>query len=112
MAGIITSRRRWYGLLFLLLALGMVIWGQTWLSPYLQETVYAYVLYWILCLVWTMLALITALIDARVTRRQLRRQQLELLRETFDDKGREDRPEGSGRGVKKRRGTAGRGAER
>jgi uncharacterized membrane protein len=77
----INSRRRWFGLFFLLLALGMLIWGQTWLVPHLQGG--AYVLYWTVCLIFTLLALATAIIDARSTRRQLRRQQLELLKETL-----------------------------
>lgn len=77
----INSRRRWFGLFFLLLALGMLIWGQTWLVPHLQGG--AYVLYWMVCLLLTMLALITAIVDARVTRQQLRQQQRELLKQTL-----------------------------
>jgi hypothetical protein len=82
--GMITSRRRWFGLFFLLMAVGMVIWGQTWLRPHLQGGVY--VVYWCICLAWTILALGTAVIDARATRRELREQQMDLLRDTFSPK--------------------------
>jgi len=90
-AGMINSRRRWFGLFFLLLASGMLIWGQTWLVPHLQGG--AYVFYWTLCLILTLLALATAIVDARVTRRQLRQQQMELLKKTLG--GEVEPPKGS-----------------
>jgi len=79
----ITTRRRWFGFLFLLLALGMLVWGQTWLHSRLRGV--GFVVYWLVCLGWTLLALITALVDLRVTRRQLRREQLEMLKQALDD---------------------------
>jgi hypothetical protein len=81
---LIDSRRRWFGLLFLLLALGMVVWGQTWLQPHLRGL--GFVVYWLVCLGWTLSALIIALADARATRRQLRQKQADLLREALGDK--------------------------
>lgn len=81
MAGIINSRRRWFGLFFLLLSVGLLVWGQTWLSEVLKG--WAYIGYWSLCLLVTMLALVLALWDARATRREIRAQQLRILRETF-----------------------------
>jgi len=86
---LINSRRRWFGSLFLLLALGMVVWGQTWLKPQLQGL--AFVFYWLTCLIWTLLALFTALVDASATRRQLRQKQADLLREALGDRLSRDR---------------------
>jgi hypothetical protein len=73
----IDSRRRWFGLFFLLLALGMLIWGQTWLTPHLQGG--GYVAYWMTCLLFTLAALVTASLDARATRREMRRHQIEMM---------------------------------
>jgi hypothetical protein len=81
---LIDSRWRWFGLLFLLLAFGMVVWGQTWLQPHLRGL--GFVVYWLVCLGFTLLALITALVDARAIRRQLRQNQADLLREALDGK--------------------------
>jgi hypothetical protein len=81
---LIDSRWRWFGLLFLLLAFGMVVWGQTWLQPHLRGL--GFVVYWLVCLGWTLLALITALVDAQAIRRQLRQKQADLLREALGGK--------------------------
>lgn len=89
MGWLINSRRRWFGSLFLLLALGMVVWGQTWLKPQLQGL--AFVFYWLACLILTLLALFTALADAAATRRQLRKKQADLLREALGDRLSSDR---------------------
>lgn len=81
MAGIINSRRRWFGLLFLLLSVGLLVWGQTWLRDVLK--VWGYIVYWTVCLLVTLTALVLALLDARSTRRAIRARQLEILKETF-----------------------------
>ena len=81
MAGVINSRRRWFGLFFLLLSVGLLVWGQTWLSEALRG--WGYIAYWTLCLLVTLVALVLALWDARATRREIRAQQLRILRETF-----------------------------
>lgn len=83
MTGFINSRLRWFGLLFLLLALGMLAWGQLVLGARLRGL--GYILYWLACMGFTLLALITALLDARATRRQVRREQEELLRRAVKD---------------------------
>jgi hypothetical protein len=72
----VDARRRWFGLLFLLLAGGMLLWGQTWLEAHLQGMVF--VAYWLGCFVFTGLAMITALLDARAVRRQAQREQRAL----------------------------------
>jgi hypothetical protein len=78
----VDARRRWFGLLFLLLAGGLLLWGQTWLKPYLHGLVY--VVYWLACFVFTGLAMLTALLDARAVRRQARQQQRELAERALD----------------------------
>jgi hypothetical protein len=90
------ARRRWFGALFLILAAGMLVWGQTVLSSYLRGLVF--VAYWLVCLGLTGLAMLIALLDARATRERIRNQQHELLRRTIgeissddDDRGRRPR---------------------
>lgn len=76
-----TARRRWFGTLFLVLAAGLLIWGQTLLKPYLHGSVF--VLYWLGCFVFTGLAMFVALLDIRAMRRQTRRAQRELIERTL-----------------------------
>jgi len=78
----VNARRRWFGVLFLLLAGGMLIWGQTVLKPYLRGL--GFMAYWMVCLVLTGLAMVMALLDARATRQRIRNQQHELLRRTIE----------------------------
>ena len=76
-------RRRWFGVFFLLIAAGMLIWGQTLLKPYLQGI--GFVLYWLACMAFTGLALLTALLDIWAVRRRTREQQRDLLQRIFDE---------------------------
>ena len=76
-------RRRWFGVFFLLIAAGMLIWGQTILKPHLAGI--AFVLYWLACLVFTGLALITALLDIWAVRRRTREQQRDLLQRILNE---------------------------
>ncbi|MEW6159226.1 MAG: hypothetical protein AB1813_17510 [Verrucomicrobiota bacterium] len=75
------ARRRWFGLFFLLLAGGMLIWGQTVLKSVLQGWVF--IIYWLICFGFTALAMGVALLDFWIVRRQARRQQKDLLRDTL-----------------------------
>jgi hypothetical protein len=77
------ARRRWFGLLFLILATGMLIWGQTVLQPHLRGL--GFLAYWLVCLGMTGMAMVVALLDVWAMRRRLRRQQHELLRRTLED---------------------------
>ncbi len=83
----VDERRRWFGVFFLLVAVGMLIWGLTWLQARL--TGLAFVAYWLGCLGFTGLALLTALLDARAVRRRLREENRELFRRTMDGAGAE-----------------------
>ena len=76
-------RRRWFGVFFLVIAAGMLIWGQTILKPYLRGI--GFVLYWLACMAFTGLALLTALLDIWAVRRRTREQQRDLLQRIFDE---------------------------
>lgn len=75
--------RRWLGLLFLALAFGLLIWGQTVLRDSLKGV--AFLAYWGCCFLLTMAAIVTALLDVRATRRKAREEQDELLRRTIEE---------------------------
>ena len=83
MADSADTRRRWFGLLFLVLAAGMLIWGQTVLKPYLNGA--GFLVYWLITLILTGLAVITALLDMRATRRRAQREHRELIERTWKD---------------------------
>ena len=75
------ARRRWFGMFFLLIALGLLVWGQTVLQPHLRGM--GFVLYWVACFVFTGLAMLTALLDMRAVRRRIRDQQRDLVQRTI-----------------------------
>jgi len=77
------ARRRWFGLLYLILAAGMLIWGQTLLRPSLEG--FGFVAYWMACFVLTGLAILTAIRDLRATRRRSAAERRELLEQTWKD---------------------------
>ena len=77
------ARRRWFGLFFLVLAFGMLIWGQTVLKSSLTGV--WFVLYWMVCFLMTGAAIVTALMDMRATRRRIRSEQRDLLERTWKD---------------------------
>jgi hypothetical protein len=79
--------RRWLGMLFLAVAFGLLIWGQTVLRDRLKGA--AFLAYWGCCFLLTMAAIITALLDLRATRRRAREEQDELLRSTLEEIERE-----------------------
>jgi len=73
--------RRWFGLLFLALSFGMLVWGQTFLKDRLTGT--AFLFYWSVCFLFTFLAIATALLDMLLVRRQMRHERREMLKKTF-----------------------------
>lgn len=83
MANSADARRRWFGLLFLALAAGLVIWGQTVLQPWLKGV--WFLCYWLVCVVLTGLAILIALLDMRATRRRLEAEERELLERTWNN---------------------------
>lgn len=80
-----TARRRWFGLLFLTLAAGMLIWGETVLKPHLNGI--WFLLYWMGCFLVTGLAILMALLDMRATRMKIQQEQRDLLKRTWEDIG-------------------------
>lgn len=79
--------RRWFGLFFLALAFGLLVWGQTVLRERL--TGIPFLVYWFLCFVSTVAAIVTALLDVRSTRKRARREQEELIQRTLNEIDRE-----------------------
>jgi hypothetical protein len=75
--------RRWLGLLFLTLAFGLLVWGQTVLRDQLAPI--PFVLYWGFCFLCTMGAIVTALLDVRATRKRAQREHEQLLRRTLEE---------------------------
>ena len=80
------ARRRWFGLFFLTLSAGMLIWGQTLLRSHLTGMVF--VVYWLSCFGFTFVTIFIALLDVRAVRRRLREEQIEqvdVLRRALED---------------------------
>ncbi len=77
------ARRRWFGALFLALAAGLLIWGQTLLKPHLQGMLF--VVYWLACFGFTGLAMLVALLDIRAVRHRVREQQRTMVERALDD---------------------------
>lgn len=73
--------RRWFGLFFLAVGFGMLVWGQTFLESRLTGA--AYLFYWSICFLFTFLAIATALLDILLMRRQVRSERREMLKKAF-----------------------------
>jgi membrane protein implicated in regulation of membrane protease activity len=76
-----TVRRRWFGAIVLLVALGMLVCGETLLKVKLKDL--TFVFYWLVCGGFTVLAVFVALLDARVLRRRTQREQRDLFEATL-----------------------------
>jgi hypothetical protein len=75
------ARRRWFGAFFLIVAAGLLIWGQTVLKPHLDGI--WFLLYWLVCFGFTALAMLTALLDFWIMRRKSRQSQKDLLQKAL-----------------------------
>ncbi|MGZ4962723.1 MAG: hypothetical protein ACXWIU_16000 [Limisphaerales bacterium] len=73
--------RHWVAGVFIFIAIGMVVLGQTVFATRLKD--YDYVFYWGACMIMTLLAAVAALIDMAVIRRQSRREHHQLVEESF-----------------------------
>jgi hypothetical protein len=76
-----TTRRRWFGALVLLAALGMLIGGETVLKGKLENL--AFIFYWLVCFGFTGLAILIAILDARALQRRTRQEQHDLFQTTL-----------------------------
>ena len=68
-------------MVFLLVALTMLVVGQTLLRDRFSKTAFA--LYWLCCFAFTFLAILVALLDAIAVRRNSRREHRAFLEETL-----------------------------
>jgi hypothetical protein len=75
--------RRWFGALFLILALGSLIWGQTVLHDFLATHPRTFIFYWLACFGFTGLSIVVAMVDFMVIRRRGRREQKSLFKDSF-----------------------------
>jgi hypothetical protein len=76
-----SARRRWFGALVLLAALGMLVGGETFLKGKLDGL--GFILYWLGCLAFTCLAIVIAFLDVRALGRQTRQAQQDLFKATL-----------------------------
>ncbi|HTD68481.1 MAG TPA: hypothetical protein VK846_18320 [Candidatus Limnocylindria bacterium] len=79
--------RRWFGLLFLALAFGLLVWGQTVLRDRLTGV--AFLTYWGSCFLCTIAAIITALLDVRATRKKIQEEHEKLIQKALEEAERE-----------------------
>jgi hypothetical protein len=83
MAFDVTARRRWFGAIVLLAALGMLVCGETVLQGRLGN--WAFLAYWLVCFGLTGLAILIAFVDARALRHRIRQQQRDLFEATLKE---------------------------
>jgi hypothetical protein len=76
------ARRRWFGAVALLAALGMLICGETVLKEKLGDL--PLIAYWLACLALTGLAIVVAFLDARALSRRTRKEQRDLFETTLE----------------------------
>lgn len=79
----VDARRRWFGAFFLIVSVGLLIWGITFLSDYLVHHPFLFIIYWASCAFCTGLALINALLDMIIVRKRVRDEQTALAEKSF-----------------------------
>jgi hypothetical protein len=77
------TRRRWFGALCLLVAIVMLVTGETTPSERLDGV--AFVIYWMACFLFAALAMLVGILDARALRREARAEQRALLGNTLEE---------------------------
>jgi len=75
-----TTRRRWFGLVCLLIPITMLVADETMLKGRLNGVVF--LAYWLVCFVFTLLAICAAWLDVRALRRSTRDAQRTLFDST------------------------------
>lgn len=83
------KRRRWFGLLYLLIAGIMLVWGTTWLEPYLSQSSWKFLLYWFACFLITIMAMLVALLDIWIIRTRARQQRQKAAHQAFKKEAKE-----------------------
>jgi drug/metabolite transporter (DMT)-like permease len=79
-------KRRWFGLLYLLIAGIMLVWGTTWLESYLSQSDWSFLIYWFVCFVTTFMAMFVALLDIWIIRTRARQQRQKAVFQAFNKK--------------------------
>ena len=88
------KKRRWFGLLYLLIAGIMLVWGTTWLESYLSQSNWRFLIYWFVCFLTTLMAMFVAWIDIWIIRTRARQQRQKAVFQAFNKKS-EDKGETS-----------------
>jgi hypothetical protein len=78
-----TARRRWFGAIVVVLALAMLVLGETTLKGTLGGV--AFLFYWLVCFVLIILAIGVAFRDVRAIQDEVRTEQRTLLESTLKD---------------------------
>jgi Na+/melibiose symporter-like transporter len=78
-----TARRRWFGGIALVLALAMLVLGETVLKGRMSEV--AFMVYWLVCFVFTVLAIVVAFRDVKAVQHEVRTEQRTLLESALKD---------------------------
>jgi len=73
--------RHWVSGVFIFIAIGMVVLGETVLAGRLKD--YDYVFYWGACMIVTLMAAFAAVFDMAAIRRESRREHHRLVEDTF-----------------------------
>jgi len=81
----VDARRRWFGTFFLILAVGMLLWGFTFLGPVLVKNPPLFVGYWLTDLALTIAAFSIAVYDMRVMRARIREERKSAFQRAFGD---------------------------
>jgi hypothetical protein len=81
----VDARRRWFGAFFLIIAGGMMLWGFTFLGPFLVRNPFWFVIYWLICFGFTILSFAIAIYDMMVIRRRMRDEKRSAFNKAFSD---------------------------
>jgi hypothetical protein len=77
------ARRRWFGAFFIIISLGLLVWGSTFLADYLFKRPFLFVVYWAACALFTAIAALNALLDFVIMRKRTRDEQNALARQSL-----------------------------
>ena len=79
----VDARRRWFGTFFLILAVGLLLWGLTFLAAFLLTNPILFVFYWVTCFLFTGISFAIAIYDMMVVRKRVRQEQREAFERAF-----------------------------
>ena len=83
MANLGNKRRRCFGVICLMIAVGMLVAGQTVFEPILFGR--RFLVYWLVCFLFTFFAILTAFSEWLAVRLQAREEQRNLLKQTLTE---------------------------